>query len=417
MRVIIIGNGIAANSAAQEIRKFSPRAEVILISEEPFPLYSACILPDYLGRKIERERIFLKKMADYSLHGIQALLGHKVTALHIHEKAVIQRGNKLKYDKLIMATGGEVISSPIVGSDKPGIFTFKTLSDADQVLQYRGKRAVVVGSGPIGVEVAIAFSKQGCQVTLIELMDDVLPRVFDPHPARLVREQLEDNGIAVLTGEKVIEFTGSRLLESVLTDKRRIECDCAILALGVKANTSLASGGGLEVGKLGGIETDHHMLTSADDIYACGDCAQSRDRITGTASLSQLWHNAKIQGEIAGCNVAGKQKQYAGSLDVTVLNIFNTQAVSIGKTYSGLDDKDTEILEREMGDRYYRLIISQKRLCGIQLIGQINDVGFLLNMMLRKDDPKKLQEKMVDIMRGSFPVGWQYKAVKYWSAI
>ena len=391
MRVVIIGNGIAANTAASTVRRLDSQAEVVLVSEERVPLYSACVLADYLGEEIDRDRVFLKKAADYSEQGLKTLFDQKATALDISNKRVFLDTGDITYDRLIIATGSEPVIPAIDGIDKQGIFTFKSITDADEVYQYGGKRAVVVGSGPAGIQVAIALKKRGYRVSLVELLEHVLPRMFDQYPASLLQNLLEEQNIEVLTSEKVVRFLGASAVEAVVTDKRQIECDLVVLAVGMRPRVDLAQQAGVEIGKLGGIKTDGHMLTSAANVYACGDCVQVKDRITGEDSLSLLWHSAKQQGETAGSNCAGIPKPYPGSLDMTVVNISDTQAVSIGRNLLGLQQGNVKVIEGYSKGSYYRLLVSQGVLAGVQLVGQARDAGILLNIMLRKDKLKEIE--------------------------
>jgi len=409
MRIVIIGNGIAGNTAALRVRELNPRAEVIILSEEPFPLYSACVLTDYLGHEIDRERVFVKRLADYSKRGIKVLFGQKATALDIWEREVLLETENVAYDRLIIATGSEPILPPIGGVDNRGIFIFKSITDADEVSQHDGKRAVVVGSGPIGIQVAIALKRRGYRVTLIELLDHILPHTFDQYPASLLQNVLEEQGIKVLTDERVVRFLGSGSVEAVVTNKRRIKSDLVVLAVGARPRVSLAQQAGIEIGRLGGIKIDDHMLTSAANIYACGDCAQVKDRITGEDSLSLLWHNAWQQGERAGSNAAGIPRVYPGSLDIRVFNIFNTPAVSIGKNLVGLEQDSVEVIERHLKGGYYRLLVSWGRLAGVQSIGWIRDMGILLNTMQRKDELKGLEGMQSRLVPAT--VGWRCKLI------
>lgn len=394
--IVIIGNGVAGNTVSSVIRKFDKEAEITIISEEIFPEYSACLLANYLCGEINKKMIFLKEFEDYKQEGINTIFGQKVTGVDIENKKVPLESQNIFYDKLVIATGSKSQIPPIEGVNKKGVFTFKTLADAEGISSYSGKRVVVVGSGPVGVEASIALRKMGLQVFLIELLERILPTLFDERPSSILRSIIESHGIKVFTGEKVIRILGKEAAQGVLTDRREIECDMVILVAGMKPNVELAQRMGLNIGNLGGIKVNKQMLTNIDNVYACGDCVESIDMFSGRDTLSLLWHNAKLQGEVVGFNCVGLEKVYLGSLNITGLDIFGTHVVSFGETTTKLLDYDNEsrIIEKTYDDRFYRLIILRERLVGAQGIGRTEEMGLLLSLLQKGKDIGKLQEFM-----------------------
>src|SRR3990172_7813283 len=157
MKVIILGNGVAGNTAASTIRQLDKEAGITIISEETFPEYSACALPHYISGEHSRRRLFLRTKKDYTQEKIKAILGQKVTAIHPETKEIELDGKNLSYDKLIIATGSRPVIPPIPGVNLNGVFTLKSPGDADRIIEGMGKAVVLIGSGPIGVETAIAL--------------------------------------------------------------------------------------------------------------------------------------------------------------------------------------------------------------------------------------------------------------------
>ena len=184
--VVILGNGVAGNTAASTIRHLDSRIEITLISAETYPEYTACALPHYLAGEFERQRLFLKSEEDYPAEGIKTIFGRTVSGIDPEKKQVLLGDESLSYDKLIMATGSRPLVPPIPGVDLEGVFSLKSPGDADRILEGLGQTAVVVGSGPIGVETAISLKKQGDQVYLIELLERIMPKIFDEEAASLV---------------------------------------------------------------------------------------------------------------------------------------------------------------------------------------------------------------------------------------
>jgi NAD(P)H-nitrite reductase large subunit len=389
-RFVVVGNGIAGISAAYTIRRYNKEAKVIIISEEPHPTYSPCMLPNYLSGEISRERIFIRELSDYSKDNIQLITSVKAITLDPDRKRIILKAGSAAYDKLIVATGSKPIIPPIHGTNRKGVFTFKSIEDGDSICRWQGHTVVVVGSGPIGVEASLALRRRGYQVFLIELLDRILPQIFDEYPASLIQDVLKENGIDVTTQERAVEILGEGSVEGVISDRRKIKCDTVILATGMRPEKDFAEGI-LEQGKLGGIKVNDRMGTSLEDVYACGDCAEAQSLIDGRPILSLLWHNARRQGEVAGSNAVGIPQAYTGSLNVTGVEVFGLKAVSIGSIGTSLDN-DLEIIEVKKNGRYQRLILSNDVLAGVQSINWDENLGLFLAAILRKEKVKTYQD-------------------------
>jgi len=391
--VVVVGNGIAGNSAIKAIRNQDKDVNITLISRENLPLYSPCVFHKYIAGERERQKVFLKSFEDYSREKVKLIFGEEVTGLDTKNKEVYVGNKTIRFDKLILATGSNAFFPPIKGININGVFTLKSMEDADRIFGYPMRKAVIIGSGPIGLEAAVALKKRGVEVYDIEVLDRVLPRLFDYESSILIKNILERYGIKILTNEKVVEILGEEKVKSVVTDKRSITCDAVIVAAGVRPNVEIAKQAGLKIGKLGGIVTDEYMRTSVEDVYACGDCVESKDIISGENTLSLLWHNAKRQGEVAGYNCVSEKKRYTGSIDAVSIDIFGTYAISIGKISSNLKNK-CDIIEKTDSLNYCRLVLLEDRLVGVQLITKTEDSGILLSLIIRKDNLKLLKEKI-----------------------
>jgi NADH oxidase (H2O2-forming) len=392
---------------------------ITLISDESHPLYSPCAFHKYLACEMEKERLFLKKLADYEREGIHLIAGERVEAVDVEKREVnLAAGRPLSYDRLILATGSRPILPPVPGIDKVGVFVPKTMGDAEAIFHYPARHVAVVGSGPIGIETAAAFRKRGAEVHVIEMLDRILPRLFDEPASSMLKGVMEENGIRVLTGETVTEIMGDRFVKGLKTRKREIECNLVIMAAGARCNTDLAEQMGIRTGSFGGISTDHSMRTSLEGIYACGDCIESTDMVTGERSLSLLWSSAKRQGWIAGSNCAGVGLRYTGSLNATTLEVFGTYAASVGPIESDLCDRSEYEVTENLSDREYgKGLIVANRLVGMQLINSHRYAGFLVSKMLRKDDLQELRainadEKLVSMRPWHYLAGRCLRAIQ-----
>lgn len=392
-RIVIIGNGIAGNSAAQAIRRSDQKVDLTLISDERYPLYSPCAFHKFLSGEMEQQRLFLKKFENYSREGIKTIFGQKVSEIDLRKREVSLPEKRIPFDALILATGAKALIPPVKGSEKRGVFTLKIMEDAKKIFHYPAKKAVVIGSGPTGIEAAVALRKRGLRVILLS-RSRILRRLFDEEPSFMLKRVLEQAGIEVLVGETVAEILGGEAVERLATSNGELDCEMVILSSGVKPNLELSKDLGIEIGSLGGIKTDDYMMTSLENIYACGDCIESKDRITGETGLSLRWPNAKRQGWTSGCNCIGERRRFTGSFNVTGIEIFGTYAVSAGVGAASLGiGKDYAIAEKTCGSSFYRLIMEDHRLVGMQLINKSEHGGLLFSRMLRKDNLLKLAKE------------------------
>jgi NADH oxidase (H2O2-forming) len=413
MHTVIIGNGIGGNAAAFGIRKHDRNAEITIVTRENCPEYEPGALPYYISGTKARQDLFLNSFDDYSNNNINLVVDEAREIDPEQKKLYLGGGNELIYDNLVIATGGDLIRPPFKGIEKDGVFGCKVLADADALYAREGKVAVVIGSGLIGIEACEALQKKGFKIYLLELFGWIMPRTFDEYPARKLENGLTKNGINVLTNEKLISINGDNKVESVTTDKRSIMCDTVVLATGVAPATGLARQAGAEIGLTRGIKVNEKCMTTVPDIYACGDCAETTDAITGERTLIQLRHNALEQGEVIARNCAGIPSIYKGAWSITRAHYFDTNSVSIGKTFAGIEDKtDVEVIEREFGDDYCRLILNKGKLAGAQAIGRFaKDMGILFGAMWRKDDLAWIRanwDKVTNI-KSTYP--WNYRVI------
>lgn len=256
----------------------------------------------------------------------------------------------------------------------------------------------MIGSGAIGIEAAEALKKKGYAVTIIELLDWILPALFDEVTAKRIEAAMERYGIHVHTGEKVMRINGDIAVTGVTTDKREIPCDTVVVATGVVPGVALARTAGIATER--GIQVDRTMQTSVPDIYACGDCVQTIDACTGEMAMFQLKHNAIEQGEIVARNILGEQVKYLGAYAFARAHFFDTHAVTFGKTMRATDCilGDKELIERENGNDYLRVVLLDGKVVGGQAIGKYADsIGFFIGAMWRKDDMNRLRRKIAQL--------------------
>ena len=396
-RVVIIGNGIAGFSAAAAARRLSAESEIVMTSAEAEALYSPCVLPEYISGQIDREKTYVKTFEDYERLRIEPRFGRVVEKVDgVAGRIWLDNGKSVAFERLILALGSRAIE---IGEHKPGTFVVKSLRDADALIKHRGGRAVVVGSGAIGIEVAIALRKRGYEVVILEARSRILPLGLDQEAANRIQEILKQNGIDIALNEKAALVMGGTKIEGLKTDRRKLKCDTIVWAIGMKPNVELARSAGIRMGATGGIQVNSRMETNLPGVYACGDCIETQDTVSGKASLNLFWHNANRQGRVAGCNSVGFPSDYPGSENMLNLQVFGRQVVGFGLTVSalkegGVDPAKISLMEDEKGNTYYRLVFADNACVGAQFINPGREAGLIWGLVR--------QRKPVDLLMESF---------------
>lgn len=415
MKVVIVGNGIAGNEVASCLRTSSRSDEfdITIISAEKYPEYDPCSLPYFIGGEVGRDYIFLKTLDYYTENRIRLILENKVVSIDRKVDLInTENGNQYPYDFLVLAHGGSLFIPPIPGMDKEGVLSCKVLAEADRLARHPGTRAVVIGSGAIGIEAAEALKLKGYQVTIVELLSWIMPTLFCEPAARYLEQEMRGYGIEVYTGEKVLGIEGGRSVQRVKTDKREIPCDTVVVATGVVPGKALAQTAGIDVNR--GIRVNDRMRTNVENIYACGDCVETYDACTGEECMYQLKHNAIEQARIVARNILGEDAAYTGAYPFARAHYFNTHAVTFGKTMKGAERicslADVETIERHNANGYLRLLAKEGKIIGGQAIGRVADyAGLFMGFMWRGDDLNEFRKNWCGIAALNSPYPWQYR--------
>jgi len=401
MRVIVVGSGVAGDTAAVAAGAQAPEAEIMMVTGESHPLYSACIFGHFLSGHIPRANLFLRTEEDYQRMGIERVLGVPVVAGDGQRRTIILETAELAYDRLVLATGSEAIVPRIAGCSQAGVFAMKSMSDLDGLAGYLPRsgtaRIGIVGSGPVGCELALRLASRGHSVCLIERLDRVMPRLLDGDLAKVVQCALEDRGIDVFVNEEVRELGGSGKVDAIYTARHELPCEVVCLAVGMRPRTDLARAIGIATGPTGGIAVDESMRTNLEGVYACGDCVETVEVTSGEPRLSMLWHTAKWQGHVAGTNSVGGRRRYPGSLSYAIVDTLSGWAGSSGHVQESFDPGRVEVQDQRTSECWLRLFLVEDRLCGFQFVGRSvpRELGQLLGairLQLRLRDWKSAQE-------------------------
>lgn len=390
MRYIIVGGSAAAVSGIEAIRSVDKTSQIELFSDEETPLFSRVLLPYYVAEELSKPLLNFRSLDFFEVNNVTPHLGVRVQEVLPDSKAIRTEDDETyEFDRLLLATGGKAIIPSIAGVDKKGISPLKTMEDAERIYNLKGTKAVVIGAGSVGVESCISLMRRDLKVTLVEQLGHVLPTVFDEEAASIIQKVVEGYGIEVITGERALQFTGNGHVQSVVMSTREIECDMVVLAAGVRPAVELAEEAGIEIGALGGIKVDSHMMTSNSDVFAAGDVCETFDIARNAPFINAIWPMAVEQGRVAGLNMAGHNTQYPGSVRMNSIgNFIGFPAMSIGVTYPGQcsyaeEDCHFQEIKRRTKHIYKKLILKNGRIVGAIFVGQTQKFG-LISALLRK---------------------------------
>ncbi|MEM2105235.1 MAG: FAD-dependent oxidoreductase [Candidatus Bathyarchaeia archaeon] len=391
-RIVIIGAHAAGVDAASAARKTDRTAEITLITEEKYAGYSRCGLPFVIGGQIPSfQNLIVFPPSYFQMMKLNLKNETKVTAIDTGKKTVetIDKNGKsetLTYDSLIIATGASSFIPPIKGKEKAGIHSLRTIEDGEKIAQAvreGARKAVIMGAGLIGLEMAVALKERGLDVTVVELLPQILPQMLDADMAKVVQEMLQQRGINILTGKGVEEFLGTDKVTGIVAGGEQINADLFISAFGVRANTQLAVNAKIDLGETRAIKTNARMETSAKDVYAVGDCAESTHIVTQKPALQQLGTVAVRHGKVAGINAAGGYSLFTGVLGSAVTRLFDMDVGATGLTENAAQRARIETVTGTISSKtkadYYpgalpikvKLVVEKEsgRVIGAQIIG------------------------------------------------
>lgn len=340
MKILIIGGVAAGTKTAAKLKREDRSAEVTVITKDRDISYAGCGLPYYVGGLIEnREELIVNTPAKYAgLTGVEVKTGKEAIALCADKKEVIVKDvetgaeEAYGYDKLVLTVGASPAKLPIEGTDLSGVFQMRTPDDAENIRSYveenQVKKAVVIGAGFIGLEVAENLKAKGIQVTVIDFASQILPNIVDAEVAVYAKKHLLKEGIRVITGTKADAIMGNDHVTGVKTSAGLLRCELLIMAAGIRPNTDFLQDSGLEMFK-GTILVDKTMKTNLEDVYAAGDCVMVTNRITGKPQWSPMGSSANLEGRTLAQVLTGTKKEYPGVLGTGVVKLPN---LNIGRT-------------------------------------------------------------------------------------
>lgn len=374
---VIVGNGVAGTTAAENIRKNDRAGAITILTEEELPFYYRIRLIDYLSGDVSEEKLVARSEDWYREQRVRLLTGVRVTDGNPERRTVrTAGGEEFRFDRLLLATGSHSHVPPIAGAEKKRVFTLRDIRDAREIAAccLHSRKLVMIGGGLLGLEAGNALRRRGMEVTVVEFLPRLLPRQLDARGAAKLTRIMEEMGFVFHIGTSVREIRGGEQVERVVLETGvDIAAEVVITAAGVRPNLELAHRLGLHCNR--GIVVDSRLRTSRPDIYAAGDAAEHGGMVYG------IWPAAVEQGRAAGTNMAGGNMVYRGTTPVNRLKVAGIDLASVGE----IDVENRCRSEIEESDAVYRKRVYDAggRLIGCILLGDISDYAALTREISR----------------------------------
>jgi NAD(P)H-nitrite reductase large subunit len=401
-KYVIIGGSAGGIGAIEAIRELDPVGTLTVISNEQVPQYSRPMISEYISNEATLDTMKYRQDQFWKKNKVKTLTARTATKIDFSTKQVhLDGGDKIVYEKLLIATGGKPFVPKIEGGKKTGVFTFTGLSNAKKIEAKleTARSAVVIGGGLIGVSASEALIKREIKVTLVELKKKILSLILDEKASDIAEKVLTAAGVKVITGQTVKKIVGRKDNEAsvggvVLNDGTKIPCDLVIVAIGVIPRTELVKDTPLKVNR--GIIVDMYMRTNIPDVYACGDVAEAHDFLIKGNRLLPLWPLAHLGGRVAGYNMAGRKAEYEGGTVMSSLKYFSLPIIAVGTT-NPEDISSYELLVESNPEKsvYKKILIKDDAIVGFIFSGEIEKAGIFFRLLKEHVDVSAIKDKLL----------------------
>ncbi|MDP6178663.1 MAG: FAD-dependent oxidoreductase [Desulfatiglandales bacterium] len=385
---LLIGNGVASTTAAENIRKLDKTGNITVVTDEEFPFYYRVRLNEYISGVITEQELLAKKEKWYKDQNITLKLKTRIAGAEPKEKVVLTDDNqKFSYNSLLVATGSHSLIPPIKGSEKRGVFALRNITDARDISFYAKdfEDVIIIGGGLLGLEAGNALRKLGKKVMVVEFSPRLLPRQLDVEGAKRLQKIMEEMGFSFRLGARTQEVTGDgEVSGAMLEGGEALTAKMVIISAGVRPNLELAEPLGLQHDK--GIIADEHLRTSHPDIYAAGDVAEFKGMTYG------IWPAALEQGKIAGTSMAGGNAIYNGTTMANTLKIVGIDLASGGD----IDAENKSQSRVVTGEKVYKkIVIDNNQIIGCIMLGDTKGFNKITKIMSEKWDISEVKDQIL----------------------
>lgn len=363
-RVVIIGGGAAGMAAASRVKRLKPEYDVTVFERTPYVSFALCGIPYLAGCVVKTldELLYYKPEVFIKKRGIDLRLQTEVLSVDVSAKKLVYRSlvtgeeNELEWDYLVIATGARSRAPEIWPEirELENVFYIKHLDSGEQIRSYalklpHGSKAVIIGAGYVGLELAENLSNLGMKVTIVEALDQVAPKALDPDYAEILENHLKEKGVEVIKGAPVKEFkTSNGKAVAITTEKGEIQGDLFIVGVGIKPNTELAKEIGVKIGETGAIWTDEKLQTSIPGVYAIGDVAEHKDIVTGKPVWRPFAPIANKMGYVVGSILGGRDAVFPGSVGTSTFKSFDLIVARTGLSKAEAEKHGYNVIEADL---------------------------------------------------------------------
>ncbi|HZO36949.1 MAG TPA: molybdopterin-dependent oxidoreductase [Solirubrobacteraceae bacterium] len=377
-RLLVVGAGMSAMSTVESLlaHEGADDWQVTIVGEEPVAPYNRVMLSQLLADAVGEPGLQLQPPSWFESRGVVLRSGQTVRSLDTDAREVeLDDGERLGYDRLVLATGSQAVIPPIAGAGRAGVFAFRTLDDAKAILEQAGssRRAVVIGGGLLGLEAARGLRQRGLQVTVVHLAERLMEQQLDHIAAGMLARSIAALGVEVRLSAATEVIMGDEHVDTVaLADGTEIPADLVVFATGVRPQVELARAAGMDVAR--GIVVDDQLRASVPGVYAVGECAQHRDVVYG------LWAPLLEMAKVAGASLAGVPSAFRGVVPATTLKVAGVELFCCGTTTATAADEEVLALDSRSG-RYRKLVLREGRLAGAILLGDLSEARALRELL------------------------------------
>jgi len=404
MQYVIIGSSAAGISAIEAIRTKDKVSKIIVISDEKNPLYSRCLISYLLAGTIDEKKIWYKPGSFFKDNKVEALLGIKADKINIKKKEItLDNKEKIKFDRLLIATGASPKLENIPGIDKKGVFPLRTIEHAIEIQSMldKVKSVAILGGGLIGLRAAYALKNRGKDVSVFVKSGSILSQIIDKDAAGLMQKRIEEKGIKIFTGVAAKEIQGDKSANRIIFDNGseivgngRDRSLLVIIGKGVSPNIEIAKDAGIKTNR--GILANEHLETNVESIFTAGDVSETNDIALEESSMNAIWPAACEQGRIAGLNMAGENELYEGSLAMNSIEFFGLPVISVGITRPK-SDKYKEIVKKDPSKNIYKKIVLKNGIIkGVIFVNSIENIGVIGSLIKNKVDVSGVKDIILE---------------------
>ena len=387
-KYLVIGNGVAGTTAAENIRKHDKEGSIVIVTDEDFSFYYRLRLNEHISGEITESDLRARNEQWYEDRGVELMLNTRIFGEGPDEKTMVTESNRqIPWDSLLIATGSHSFIPQIKGVEKKGVFTLRSVHDARNISTWAGKveDVVLIGGGLLGLEAGNALRRLGKNVAVVEFFPRLLPRQLDDEGAKRLQRIMEDMGFSFRLGAKTEAILGDDQVSHVQLDGgETLPAQMVLISAGVRPNMELAEALGLNRDR--GIKVDERLRTSRGEIYAAGDVAEFRGMTYG------IWTAAMEQGKIAGANMTGADEKYEGTTMANILKVVGIDLASAGNI-DAENEFESEVVTGDLN--YKKIVIEKDKIIGCIMLGNTKDFNRIRKAISKKENFSRIKDQVL----------------------